>query len=192
LWSGMESIRNTVNEGNWLSALASTGYRSEELSKMLVARIRSDAKPPDYAKQLIWALARIPGWGTRALVSLIDHPEPEVQQRALLSLLGKYSGNSPPVRQPVFRLNSDYGGLGSVPMLLNQSSSNALREASVSIRLRAVQLAMQGNAGSSSNGWYLRSSETRAFISGFTNDPEREVLREAAKALEEFRFLEKP
>lgn len=191
LWSIRESNYGSTNESTWLQALAGTGYRSEELSKMLVARIRSDAKPPDYAKQQIVALARIPRLWAPSLVSLLDHPEPAVQQHVLLSLFGKYAGRETEFL-PIFRLQISDGPLGSSSMSLNHSASNALREASVPIRLAAVRIGLESYAGSSSNGWYLSLTDTKVFISGLTNDPDKQVVRGADKALEEFRALEKP
>ena len=191
LWSIMESNYGSTNEIKWLQALAGTGYRSEELSKMLIARIRSDAKPPDYAKQQIVALARIPRLWAPSLVSLFDHPEPFVQRRALLCLFGEYLWRETEL-PPVFRFQFSSGPLGSSSMSLNHTASNALSGASVPIRLAAVRIAFEGHAGSSSNGWYLDLTDTKAFISGLTNDPDKEVVREAEKALEELRALEKP
>ena len=198
LWSVVETNHRDANESRWLSALASTGYRAEEFSKMLVAHIRSDAKPPDYAKHHIWALGRVPGWAAPALVSLLEHPQPEVQRRALLSLFGETIGRARGAPTPYFRMQPysrmpmSSGPLRDAPSLLNPSSSNALREASVSIRLQAVQLALQSHAGRSSNSWYLQPSETEAFIGGFTNDPSETVVAEARKAIEGLRLLEKP
>ena len=188
----METNHGDVNESRWLSALASTGYRAEEFSKMLGARIRSDAKPPDYAKHHIRALERVPGWAAPALVSLLEHPQPEVQRRALLSLFGEWTGGALGGPTPSFRMQMSSGPLGAALSFLNPSSSNALREASVSIRLHAVQLALQSHAGRSSNNWYLQPFETEAFLGGFTNDPNETVAAEARKAIEGLRLIEQP
>jgi hypothetical protein len=67
LWNMAKTNQSLLHESRWLMALASTGYRSEELAKILVARIRSETTTPDYSKLEIWALARVPEWGGSGL-----------------------------------------------------------------------------------------------------------------------------
>ena len=194
LWGGMKMNRDRFSEGRWLTALAGTGHRPNELSEALVELIHSDAKPPYFGQPFISALRTVPGAAAPALVKLLDHPQNEVRRRALLSLFGETVGQSHRAPQPYFRMQVSSGPLGGpgTTASLNPSSSNALHEAAVSIRLNALRLAMQSHAGRFSNGWNLPPAATEAFMSGFTNDPDRQVSREAVKALEEFRLIERP
>jgi hypothetical protein len=83
LWRQMELNQIPSDEGAWLEALAATGYRAEELAHRLLTRLQTNSEPANVSEREIAALVRTRKWGAEALVSLLDHPTPQVRQYAI-------------------------------------------------------------------------------------------------------------
>jgi hypothetical protein len=190
LWHQMELNQIPSDESAWLEALAATGYRAEELAQLLLTRLRTNSEPTNVSEREIAALVRTRKWGAEALVSLLDHPSPQIRQCAISWLFGdrgwcaEYEMRRPLLDRtmgpaPVRRLVSPDFGV---------SAWKALSEAPVSTRLRAVELTVEIDACRGPTNPF-KAFDHQDVLSRLSKDPDPQVAHAAANALDGFRLL---